>query len=77
MIDGKSFFDVPVKKKEEAYENTIEMSRDNDYATVTYWIMNTLQNIKLIARDLSGQTELENPDLKQQIINFIGKLKKR
>ena len=45
LIDGKSFFDVPVKTKEEAYENTIEMSRNNDYTTVTYWIVNTFQNI--------------------------------
>ena len=33
MIDGKSFFDVPVKNKEEAYEEIIEMSRNNDYTT--------------------------------------------
>ena len=33
LIDGKSFFDVPVKNKEEAYEEIIEMSRNNDYTT--------------------------------------------
>ena len=32
------------------------------------------KHYKLIAIDLSKQTELENPDLKQQM-NFIGKLK--
>ena len=32
------------------------------------------KHYKLIAIDLSKQTELENPDLKQQI-NFIDKLK--
>ena len=31
LIDGKSFFDLPVKNKE-AYEK-IEMSRNNDYTT--------------------------------------------
>ena len=31
LIYGKSFFDVPVKNKEEAYENIIEMSGNKDY----------------------------------------------
>ena len=33
LIDGKPFFDIPVKNKEEAYEAIIEMSRNNDYIT--------------------------------------------
>ena len=33
LIDGKPFFDIPVKDKEEAYEQIIEMSRNNDYTT--------------------------------------------
>ena len=33
VIYGKSSFDVPIKSKEEAYEKTIEMSRNNDYTT--------------------------------------------
>ena len=32
LIDGKSFFDLPVKNKE-AYEKIIEMSNSDDYAT--------------------------------------------
>ena len=32
-IDGKSFFDLPVRNEEEAYEKIIEMSRNNDYTT--------------------------------------------
>ena len=32
LIDG-SFFDLPVKNDEKAYENIIEMSRKNDYTT--------------------------------------------
>ena len=40
---------------------------------VTYWIMNTYEYYKSVVIDLSKQSELENPDLKQQI-NFIGKL---
>ena len=31
LIDGKSFFDFPVKNEEEAYEKIIEMSNNNDY----------------------------------------------
>ena len=31
LTDGKSFFDIPVKNKEEAYEQIIEMSSNNDY----------------------------------------------
>ena len=31
LLDGKSFFDVPVKKLEEAYEKIIEITKYNDY----------------------------------------------
>ena len=31
LIDGKSFFDSPIKNKEEVYEKIVEMSRNNDY----------------------------------------------
>ena len=74
LIDGKSFFDVPIKSKEETYEKIIEMSKYNDYTTsnlLDYEYFS--KRYKLIAIDLSKQTELENPDLRQQI-NFIGKL---
>ena len=33
LIDGKIFFDLPVKNEEEAYKKIIEMSRNNDYKT--------------------------------------------
>ena len=74
LIDGKSFFDLPVKNKEEAYEKVIEISRNNVYTTGNlldygyFW-----NNYKLIAVDLSKNYDLENLDLKQKI-NFIGKL---
>ena len=64
LIDGKSFFDTPVKNKEKIYEKSIEMEINNDYTT------NNLLNYecfpkhyKLIAIDLNKQIELENPDL--------------
>ena len=30
-IDGKSFFNMPVKNKEEVYEKIVEISKNNDY----------------------------------------------
>ena len=33
LIDGKGFFDLPVKNEEEAYENILEMIKKNDYTT--------------------------------------------
>ena len=33
LMDGKSFFHLPGKNEEEAYEEIIEMSRNNDYTT--------------------------------------------
>ena len=33
LIDGKRFFNLPVKYEEEAYGKIIEMSRNNDYTT--------------------------------------------
>ena len=80
LIDGKSFFDMPIKNGEETFEQIIEMGRNNDYTTgnlLDYEYFS--KHYKLIALskqteiDLSKQTELENPDLKQQI-NFIERL---
>ena len=33
LIDGESFFDLPVKSGEEAYKKIIKMSDNNDYTT--------------------------------------------
>ena len=33
MINGKAFFEIPVKNKEEAYEAIIEMSKNNNSTT--------------------------------------------
>ena len=74
LIDGKGFFDVPMKNKEETYEKIIEISKNNDHKTGNLLDYDYFSNhYKLIVIDLSKQIELENPDLKQQI-NFIGKL---
>ena len=73
LIDGKCFFDMPIKNDEETYEQIIEMGRSNDYSTgnlLDYEYFS--KHYKLIAIDLSKQIELENPDLKQHN-NFIGR----
>ena len=33
LVDGKSFFDIPIKIDEETYEQITEMGRNNDYTT--------------------------------------------
>ena len=33
LIDGKQFFEIPIKNKEEAYEAIIEMRKNNQYTT--------------------------------------------
>ena len=71
LIRGKSFFDLPVKNEEDAYEKIIEMSRNNDYTTGNLLDFAYFkENYRLIAIDLSKQTKLKDP----QQINFIGKL---
>ena len=71
LIDGKRFFDLPVKNEEEAYEKIIDMSNNSDYTTgnlldFTYY----KKHYRLIEVDLSKQTKLKDP----QKINFIAKL---
>ena len=71
LIDGKSFFDLPIKNEEEAYKKIIDMS-NNDYKTgnlldFAYY----KENQKVIAIDLTKQTKIKDP----QQINFIGKIK--
>ena len=61
---------MPVKNKEEAYETTMSISKNNDDITGN---LLDYGYYKLIAINLSKQIELENLDLRKQI-NFIGKL---
>ena len=73
LIDENSFFDLPVKNDEEAYEKIIDMGNNSDYTTgnlldYAYY----KKHYRLITTDLSKQTKLKDP----QQINFIGKLLK-
>ena len=61
LIDGKSFFGLPVKNEEEAYEKIIEMSNNNDYTTGNLLDFAYFkENYRLIATDLSKQTKLKS-----------------
>ena len=58
LIDGKSFFDVPVKNKEEAYKKIMSISKNSDYTTgnlLDYEYF--LKHYKLITIDLCKQIE--------------------
>ena len=67
LIDNEPFFDQPVKRKQEMYENHIEMLRNNDYTTGNSLDYLFHQNYhKLIGIGLSRQT---NKRILQQI-NF-------
>ena len=68
LIDGKSFFDLPVKNDEEAYEKLIDMNNNSDYTTGNFLdYVYYKKHHRLIAIDLSKQTKLKDP----QQINFI------
>ena len=75
IIDKLTFFDLPIKNEEEAYQKIIDISRNNEYTTSNLLDYDYFKKYyKLIAIDLSKQQVLqENKDLIQQI-NFIGKL---
>ena len=73
LIDGKRFYDFPVKNAEEAYEKIIEISNNSNYTTDNLLDFAYFKkHYKLIAIDLSKQTKLT----KSQQIKFIRKLLK-
>ena len=62
LFDRKSFFDLPVKNEEEAYEKIIEISKNNDSTTGNLLDFAYFkENYRLIAIDLSKQTKLTDP----------------
>ena len=77
MIDGKNFFDQPVKNNKVTYENIIKIATDkgDDYTTGFLLDYTYFKNYyKMIAIDLSKQQSLDaNPRAIQQI-NFTADL---
>ena len=72
LIDGKSFFDVLVKNKEEALEKIMSISKINDYRTgnlLDYEYFS--KHYQLIAIDLRKEIEIESRNLRQQIILLV------
>ena len=65
LLDGNTFFDLPIKNEEEAYEKSID---NNDYTTGNLLDYAYYKKHKSIVIDLSKQTKLKDP----QQINFIG-----
>ena len=59
MIDGKNFFDQPVKNNKVTYENIrkIATGRGDDYTTGC--LLDFKKNYKMIAVDLSKQKALD------------------
>ena len=54
LIDGKNFFDLPVKNEEETYKKIIDMSNNDDSTTGNLLDFGYFKKIyKLIATDLS------------------------
>ena len=71
LLNNKPFFDHPVKRKQQAFEKLIEMSRIDDYTTRS--LLDYLYHqkyYKLIGIDLSRQA---NTNIPQQI-SFVEKL---
>ena len=72
LIDGNAFFELSIKNIEETYEKITQIADHSGYHTrgnlLDYEYFK--EHYKLIAIDLSKQTESENKDIKQKI-NFI------
>ena len=62
LIDIKTFFDQPVKNKQEAFEKLIEMSRNDDYTTRNLLDFSYHQNYyKFVDIDISRKTNTSIP----------------
>ena len=70
LIDGKNFFDLPVKNEEEAYEKIMDMS-NNDYTTGNLLDFAYFEeSYKLIAIDLSKQNKSKDPKRLVVLVSF-------
>ena len=77
MIDGKNFFDQPVKNDKVTYKNVrkIATGQGDDYATSCLWGYTYFKKYyKMIAVDLSKQQALDADPKAIQQINFTASL---
>ena len=73
IIDGEPFYEIPIKNKEETYKAITELIRNDLLRAGNEFDFDYFSDHdKLIALDLSKQ----KPDLKNEQINFIGRLHK-
>ena len=77
MINGKDFFDQPVKSRVRTYDNMQKTAtgQEDDYTTGCLLNYNYVNNYyKMIAIDLSTQQALDDDPKAIQEINFTGNL---
>ena len=75
FIDWKSFFDLPVKNEEEAYEKIIQINRNNDYTTGNLLDFAYFkENYRLTAIDLSKQIKLKSLNKLILLVNLKDKI---
>ena len=76
MIDGKNFFDQPVKNDKVTYENIrkITIGQGDDYTTGCLLDYTYFKKYKMIAIDLSKQQALDADPRVIQQINFAANL---
>ena len=70
LINGKSFFDLPIKNEEKAYKKIIDINNNDETTGNLLDFAYYKKKSRLIAIDLSKQTIIKDP----QQINFIGKI---
>ena len=71
IIDGEPFYEIPIKNKKETYKAITELTRSDLVRTGNEFNFEYFcEHYRLVAIDLSKQES----DLKNQQINFIGKL---
>ena len=75
MIDGKNFFDQPIKNNKITYENKIATAQGDDYTSGCLLDYTYFKNhYKMIPLDLSKQQALDTDPKAIQQINFTADL---
>ena len=77
MIDGKNFFDQPIKDNKVTYENIRKISTGQRYDYTTVCLVDYIyfkNHYKMIAVDLSKQQALDADPKAIQQINFTANL---
>ena len=70
LIDNKPFFEEPIRNKQEAYENPVEILRNNDYTTGSFRLFVPSKSLSTHWHRFIKQKMLKRP----KKINFTGKL---